>query len=120
MVYISKAYHRQSTRDESLHNAASHLEEAINLYDSKQPEDADSVLSGIGGGYKILGDLSQKDKCQYYGKARTAYERQLPLIKGDSYTAYGTTMQLEPFRVDVRKHIKSVEEKFTQAGCSLP
>ena len=120
IVYTIKTYHRTSTRDESLHNAALHLEKALNLYDSKEPEAVDNMLSGIGGGYEILGDLSQKDKCQFYGKARTAYERQLPLIKGDSYTANGTTMPLESFRADVTKHLKSVEEKLTEAGCGRP
>src|ERR1700730_14398874 len=37
MAYISKAYGRQSTRDESLRNSASHLERALNLYASKKP-----------------------------------------------------------------------------------
>ena len=120
MVYISKAWYRQSSRDESIQSAASHLEKALNLYDSKQPEGLDSMLSGIGGGYEILGDLSTKDKCQFYRKARAAFERQVPLIKGDSYTAYGTTMPLEPFRVEVRKRLASVAEKLTQAGCSVP
>lgn len=120
MVYISKAYHKQSTRDESLHNAASHLEQALTLYDSKQPDGIDDMLRGIGGGYEILGDLSRKDRCQFYRKARTAFERQLPLIKGDSVTAYGRTMPIEPLRADVRKHRTAVQEKATQAGCSLP
>lgn len=70
MVYISKAYHKQSTRDQSLDYAASHLEQALNVYAAKKPEDVDTVLSGIGGAYEILGDLSQKDKCKFYGKAR--------------------------------------------------
>ncbi len=120
MVYISKAYHKQSTRDESIRYAASHLEESLNLYDSKQSEDLESMLSGIGGGYEILGDLSSKDKCQFYRKARTAFERQLPLIRGDSVRAYGRTMPIEPWRADVRKHLTAVQEKATQAGCSLP
>src|SRR5260370_41893895 len=41
MVYTIKAYHRQSTRDESLRNSASHLEQALNLYAAKKPEDVD-------------------------------------------------------------------------------
>lgn len=118
MVYISKAYHKQQTRDESVQNAASHVEEALNLYAAKKPEDIDSFLSGIGGAYEILGDLSQKDKCQFYAKAQNAFEEQLPLIKGDSYTAYGKTVALEPLRADVRKHLASLEEKSAQARCA--
>jgi len=121
MVYTIKAYHRQSTRDESLRNSASHLEQALNLYAAKKPEDVDdSMLFGIGGGYEIMGDISQKDKCQYFAKARKAFQDQLPLIKGDSYTADGHTTSREPLRADVRKHLASVEEKSAQAGCSVP
>lgn len=119
MVYISKAYHRRSTRDESIDKAASHLEQALSLYAAKKPEDVDTSLFGIGGAYEILGDLSQNDKCRFYGKARSAFDEQLPLIKGDSYTAYGKTVTLEPLRAEIRKHITSVEEKSGQAGCTV-
>lgn len=120
MVYISKAYHRHSNRDESLHNSAAHLEQALNLYASKKPEDVDTMLFGIGGAYEIIGDVSLKDKCQYFAKARKAFQDQLPLIKGDSYTASGHITPLEPLRADVRKHLASVEEKSTQTGCNVP
>jgi len=119
MVFIRKAYHKQSTRDESLGNAASHLEQALHLYAAKKPEDEDTTLFGIGGAYEILGDLPQNDKCRFFGKARTALGKQLPLIKGDSYTAYGKTVALEPIRVEIRKHLTSVENKSAQAGCSV-
>jgi hypothetical protein len=118
MVYISKAYNKQSTRDQSLDYAVSHLEQALNVYAAKKPEDVDTVLSGIGGAYEILGDLSQKDKCKFYGKARSAFDEQLPLIKGDSYTAYGKTVALEPLRAEIRKHLTSVEDKSAQARCA--
>jgi hypothetical protein len=119
MVYISKAYRKQSTRNESIAKAASHLEQALNLYAATKPEDVDTSLFGIGGAYEILGDLSQEDKCRFYGKARSAFDEQLPLIKGDSYTAYGKTVALEPLRAEIRKHITSVEEKSGQAGCTV-
>lgn len=118
MVYVSKAYHKQQSRDESVQNAASHVEQALGLYAAKKPEDMDSFLFGIGGAYEILGDLSQKDECQFYAKAQKAFEEQLPLIKGDSYTAYGKTVALEPLRAEVRKHLTSLEEKSAQARCA--
>jgi hypothetical protein len=118
MVYISKAYYKHSTQ-ESLDNAASHLEQALSIYAAKKPEDVDVSLFGIGGAYETLGDLSQKDKCRFYGKARSAFDEQLPLIKGDSYTAYGKTVALEPLRADIRKHLTSVDDKFAKAGCSI-
>src|SRR5260370_20938424 len=78
MVYISKAYHRQSTRDESLRNSASHLEQALNLYASKKPEDVDTMLFGIGGAYETIGDVSRKDKFQYFAKEKKAFQDELP------------------------------------------
>ena len=119
MVYINKAYHKRSARDESLDDAASQLEQALNAYAAKRPEDVDTVLSGIGGAYEILGDLSQKDKCKFYGKARSAFDEQLPLIKGDSYTADGKTVALGPVRAEIRKHLISVKDKSAQAGCTM-
>lgn len=118
MVYISKAYHKQKIRDESVQDTAAHVEQALNLYAAKKREDMDSFLSGIGAAYEILGDLSEKDKCQFYAKARNAFEEQLPLIKGDSYTAYGKTVAVEPLRADVRKHRTSLEEKSARARCA--
>jgi hypothetical protein len=120
MVYISKAYHKQSTRDESLDNAASHLETALGIYAAKKPQEVDIMLFEIGGAYEILGDLTTKDKCRFFGKARSLLDEQLPLIKGDSYTAYGHTTPLEPVRADVRKHLAAVEKKAAQTGCSTP
>ena len=67
----------------------------------------------------MLGDPSKNDKCRFFGKARTAFDEQLLLIKGDSYSAYGKTVALEPLRVEIRKHHKSVEDKSAQAGCSV-
>jgi len=119
MVFISKAYHKQSTRDASLGKAASHLEQALNLYAARKPEDEDTTLLGIASAYEILGDLSQNDKCLFFSKARTAFEEQLPLIKGDWYTAYGKTVAVEPLRVEIRKHLTSVEDKSAQTGCRV-
>ena len=120
MVYVSKAYHKQSTRDESLDNAASHLEQALNLDDAKKPEEADIMLFDIGGAYEILGDLSTKDKCKFFAKARDLFHEQLPLIKGDSYTSYGHTTPLEPVRAEVRRHLAAVEQKSAKADCGAP
>src|SRR5260370_35499523 len=83
MVLISKAYHKQSTRDESLDNAASHLERALNLYAAKKPEDEDTTLFGIGGASEILGDLSLKDRWRFFGEARAACDVELTLVRGD-------------------------------------
>lgn len=120
MIYLTKASKRPWTREESLHNAALHLEQALSIHNSVQPRDMDIMLFEIGGAYEILGDLSEREKCNSYEKAAAALERQLLLIRGDSYTAYGKAIPLEPIRTDVRKHIKSVSEKLNQAGCNVP
>ena len=120
MVYINKTYHKESTRDESLDNAASHLEKALGIYAAKKPQEVDVLLFEIGAAYEILGDLTTKDKFRFFGKARMLFEEQLPLIKGDSYTAYGHTTPLEPVRTDVRKHLAAVEKKSAQADCNTP
>lgn len=120
MVYITEAYREKSRREESLRNAAAHLQQALNLNTSKKREEVETTLDGIGGAYEILGDLSEKDRCQSYTKARKVFQDDLPLIKGDSYTAHGATLPLEPFRSEIRKHLRSVEEKIAQAHCTGP
>jgi predicted metal-dependent hydrolase len=119
MVYIEKAYREPATRADSLHAAEGNLEKALAFFDSKAPEDNDVELFGIGGAYQLLGDVANEGKCQYYGKARLLFARQLPLIKGDSYTAYGRTIPLETVRADIKKHLDALSEKCSQAGCQV-
>ncbi len=119
MVYIVKAYTKPATRVESVHQSELNLQKALGLYDKKKPQDIDIELFGIGGAYEILGDISDEDKCRLYEIGRQAFERQLPLIEGDSYTAYGHTTPLEPVRTDIRKHLDGVSKKYSDAGCQL-
>jgi len=117
MIYIVKAHEKPATKDESVHQAELSLQEALAFFQKKEPEDTDIDLYDIGLTYETLGDLSDKDKCQFYEKAKQMFVRQLPLIKGDSYTAYGKTMPLEPLRADIRKHLDGVSKKYSGAGC---
>jgi hypothetical protein len=119
MIYIVKAYKKPTTREESIHESELNLEKSLDFLDKKQPEGIDTDLFGIGGAYEILGDLSEKDRCQFYAKARQAFVRQLPLIKGDSYTAYGKTVPLEPLRTEIKKHLEAVDEKYSRAACPV-
>jgi hypothetical protein len=119
MIYIVKAYKKPTTREESIHESELNLEKSLDFLDKKQPEGIDTDLFGIGGAYEILGDLSEKDRCQFYAKARHAFVRQLPLIKGDSYTAYGKTVPLEPLRTEIKKHLEAVDEKYSRAACPV-
>jgi hypothetical protein len=90
---------------------------AQRLFDQQKVRDNDSSLYGIGGAYEILGDMSDKDKCRLYEIGRQALERQLPLITKDSYTAYGKTVQMEPLRAEIRKHLDGINKKRSDAGC---
>jgi hypothetical protein len=117
MMYIAKAYKKPATRDESIRQAQLNLQKSLDFVDQRDPEDNSLYLDGIGGAYEILGDLSQINKCKFYQKAKEAFVRQLPLIKGESYTAYGKTVPLEPIRVEIEKHLDQVNEKYSRAGC---
>jgi tetratricopeptide (TPR) repeat protein len=116
-VYIAKAYKKPTNRDESIHRAEESLQKALTFFDGKSQNDLSLEPFEIGGAYEILADISNKDKCRLYEKARELFVRQLPMIKGDSYTAYGHTTRLEPVRGDVRKHLNAVNEKSSKAGC---
>jgi tetratricopeptide (TPR) repeat protein len=119
MIYIAKAYKKPATINESIREAQLNLEKSLDFLSRRDPEDNSAVLGGIGGAYEIMGDVSDKDKCQLYEKARQAFERELPLTKGDSYTAYGTTIPLEPVRAEIRKHLDEVNKKYSGSGCQL-
>jgi len=116
-VYIAKAYKRPRTGGESVRRAEENLQKALTFYE-EHPEDGLTLEPfEIGGSYEILGDLSEKDKCRLYEKAHRLLVQQLPLIKGDSYTAYGHTAPLDPVRGEVNKHLDAVNEKLSKAGC---
>lgn len=77
------------------------------------------TLFEIGGGYAILGDHSNESKCQFYERAIQDFDKQLTLIKDDTYTAYGKTYSLERLRSEIRKQLDEVRTKFSSAGCQL-
>jgi tetratricopeptide (TPR) repeat protein len=119
MIYIAKAYKKPAARDESIHEARVNLEKSLDFVDKREPQNSslDLDLDGIGGAYEILGDLSDKSRCEFYQKAKQAFVRQSSLIRGESYTAYGKTTPLEPVRNEIRKHLDQLNEKYTRAGC---
>jgi hypothetical protein len=117
IVYIAKAYKKPRSRNESVHRAEENLQAALTFFDGQTQSDLSLDPFEIGEGYEILADISGQDKCRLYEKARALFVRQLPMIKGDSYTAYEHTTPLEPVRGDVRKHLSAVNEKSSKAGC---
>jgi hypothetical protein len=118
--YIARAYKKPRSRDASVHEAELNLEKALDIINKNKSEDIDVMLFAIGGAYELLGDISDKDERRLYVKAHELFARQLPLIKGDSYTAYGHTTPLEPVRRDVIKHFRATTEKSSRAGCTIP
>ncbi len=119
-VYIAKAYKKPANRDESIRRAEESLQKGLTFFDEQSQDDLSLEPFEIGGAYELLGDISEKDKCPLYEKAHGLFVRQLPLIKGDSYTAYGHTTPLEPVRRDVRKHLNATTEKSSRVGCTIP
>src|SRR5258708_18336956 len=117
MVYIAKAYKKPKTKDESIRQSEFNLKEAQRLFEHQKTQDNDPSLFEIGGDYQLLADISDKDKCRLYEIARRTLEHQLPLIKGDSYTASGRTIPLEPIRTEIRKHLDTVNKKSSSSGC---
>ncbi len=86
-VYIEKAYKQAVNRDESIRRAQESLQKALSFFDGQSQNDLSLEPFEIGGAYEILADISDKDKCRLYEKARKLFVRQLPLITGESYTA---------------------------------
>jgi hypothetical protein len=81
MVYIMKAYKRPTARDQSVRRAEENLQKALSFFDGRSQSDLSLDPFEIGGGYEILADISDKDKCRLYEKARALFVRQLPLIR---------------------------------------
>ena len=119
IVYIARAYKKPRSRDDSIRRAEENLQKALSFFDEQSKSDLNLDQFEIGEGYETLADISDQDKCRLYEKARELFVRQLPLIKGDSYTAYGHTTPLEAVRSDVRKHLNAVNEKSSKAGCQV-
>ena len=111
---------KPANRDESIRRAEESLQKGLTFFDGQSQDDLSLEPFEIGGAYELLGDISEKDKCPLYEKAHGLFVRQLPLIKGDSYTAYGHTTPLEPVRRDVRKHLNATTEKSSRVGCTIP
>ncbi len=117
MIYFMKAYERPASRRESIQASADNLEKALGAFDKKKPESIQLDLYEIGRVYEELGKLTTQSKCQYYERARTSYIRQLTMIEGESYTAYGHTTRLAPVRAEITRHLDAVKLELSRAGC---
>jgi hypothetical protein len=97
------------------------IREAVNYYDKDlsvhQKNDIDLELYTVGRGFESAGDLSTNDSCSYYRRTLKAFEEERPFIQGNSYTAYGKTIQLAPVRQENEKALERVKVKFDKAAC---
>jgi len=118
MVYMAKAYKKPTARSEALRQAELNLENQLDLYNKENVTSLRLDLFEIAGAHEVLGDLSDKDKCLYYGLARQELHRQSSLIHGDFYEADGKKFSLDPVRRDVNKHRNAVKAKSSKAGCT--
>ena len=117
MVYITKAYKEPDSREDSVSQAEQNLEMALGRRDQEVSGGLGTDLFEIGTGYEVLGNLPVAETCKFYEKARQLFERQLPLIQSDTYTASGRTFSLKPLQVAVNKHLEAVRQKLSNAGC---
>src|ERR1700758_102099 len=112
MVYIAKAGHAPVGKDEFVHRAALNLDKQLDLYNSENPTSLRVDLLEIGLTGEVLGDLSEKDKCNNYGLARQELNPQLLLMAGDFYE-----LPLAGARREVNEHLDAAKEKSAKAGC---
>jgi len=117
MIYFIKAYERPAFRNESIQASANNLEKSLEAFDKRKTQGIQLDLYEIGRVYEELGKLTSQSKCQYYERARAAYIRQLPMIEGESYTAYGHTTRLAPVRAEIARYLDSVKLDLSQARC---
>ncbi len=117
MVYINKAYKKRKSTEDSVHQADLNLEKALSLHDQEKSDDLGIDFFEIGSGYEVLGNLPIAERCQFLQKAGELFERQLPLIQSDTYTAFGKTFSLKPLQVNVKKHLDAVRQKLSSLSC---
>jgi hypothetical protein len=105
MVYLGKAHKKPESKEDSVHQADLNFGKALGLHDQEQTDDLGIDFFEIGGGYELLGDLPVAEKCNFYEKARQLFERELPLLQVDTYTAFGKTYPLKSLRAELTKHL---------------
>src|SRR5208282_754116 len=108
-TYVVKASTDPAHKEEWLQQAVAYYDKDLSV---RPRRDVDIELFEAGRGFEIAGDLSTANRCLYYGRAVKAFEEEMPFIQGDSYTAYGKTVPLEPIRQENEKALEGVKAKF--------
>jgi hypothetical protein len=117
MVYLAKAHKKPESKEDSVLQADLNFGKALSLHDQEQSDGLGIDFIEIGRGYELLGDLPVAEKCNFYEKARQLFERELPLLQADTYTAFGKTYPLKSLRAELNKHLTAVRLKLSKAGC---
>jgi hypothetical protein len=114
ITYLMKASKDPARKEEWIQQAVANYDKDLSIH---QKGSIDVELYGVGRGFETAGDLSTTNSCLYYGRAVKAFEEEVPYIQGDSYTAYGKTIPLEPVRQENDKALQRLRTKFIKAGC---
>lgn len=114
LAYLMKASKSPARKEEWIQQAAAYYDKGLS---ANQKNEVDIAQYDAGRGFETAGDLSTINGCLYYGRAVKAFEEEIPFIQGNSYTAYGETILLEPVRRENEKALERVKAKFSKAGC---
>ena len=114
VIYLTKASKDLAHREEWVRQAVQYYEKDLATHEKQA---IDIEFYSVGRGLEAAGDLSKANGCTYYTRAAKLFEDEVPLIQGDSYTAYGHTIPLEPVRLENQTALNRVKTKLESAGC---
>jgi hypothetical protein len=114
LAYLIKASKTPARREEWIQQAAGYYDKGLS---ASEKNGVDIAEYDAGRGFETAGDLSTANGCLYYGRAVEGFRREVAFIQGDSYTAYGKTIPLEPVRQENEKALERVKAKLAKAGC---
>jgi hypothetical protein len=114
MTYLWKASKDTAHKDEWIHQGVAYLDRDLSVHPKTEP---DITLYVVGRAFETAGRLSTSNGCEYYGRAVKAFEEETPYIQGDTFTAYGNTVRLEPIRQENEKALERVKAELAKAAC---
>ena len=113
-IYLSKAIKDRAHEDKWVQLAVAYFDRELSAF---HPTPPDVELYEAGRGLEAAGRLSPGNSCEYFGRAVKAFEDEAPFVQGDTFTAYGKTIELAPIRQDIEKSLKRTKAEFAKAGC---
>lgn len=115
IIYLTKASKDPAHKDEWIQQSIVYYDRDLSVH---QNQKVDIELYSVGRGFEAAGDLSTTNRCPYYARAVKLFEEEMPLIQGDSVTAYGHTTPLAPVRQENEKALQRVKAKVSGNGCT--